>query len=293
MVWWTDDLIADVAGYGYYAVMRKAREMGIPVMLQGHGGDEMFWGYPWVQESVARACAARAGLAGRPRAPLPSFEVLPNFRAAAQDMPGLWGRRFREELREAAADAPLLVDLPWERPDVLRPAWSATCICSATASTRATGWAWPRPWSSGSLVDYRLVETVTACARRGPTTNCPPRPGIKEALVGILPGELLGRPKRGFTPPVDVWMRALRDHYGADLRDGLLVERGVFDPGREAELLDDRYVAWRGSPLFYKTLVLERWLRAMSAAQQEAAAQARAFAAGEREAGGLAEAANV
>jgi len=52
LVYWRDDPIADVSGYGYYAVSKLAREHAVPVMLQGQGGDEMFWGYPWVQEAA-------------------------------------------------------------------------------------------------------------------------------------------------------------------------------------------------------------------------------------------------
>lgn len=51
----TDDPIGDIAGYGYYAVMRAAREHGVPVMIQGQGGDELFWGYDWVREAAARS----------------------------------------------------------------------------------------------------------------------------------------------------------------------------------------------------------------------------------------------
>lgn len=40
-----DDPIADIAGFGYYAVMKLAREQNVPVILQGQGGDELFWGY--------------------------------------------------------------------------------------------------------------------------------------------------------------------------------------------------------------------------------------------------------
>jgi len=47
-----DDPIADISGYGYYAVMKAAREQGIPVMLQGQGGDELFWGYDWLQQGA-------------------------------------------------------------------------------------------------------------------------------------------------------------------------------------------------------------------------------------------------
>lgn len=52
LIYLRDDPIADISGYGYYAVMKLAKEHGVPVMLQGQGGDELFWGYPWVRQAV-------------------------------------------------------------------------------------------------------------------------------------------------------------------------------------------------------------------------------------------------
>lgn len=49
--YWRDDPIADISGFGYYAVMKLAREHGVPVLLQGQGGDELFWGYPQLREA--------------------------------------------------------------------------------------------------------------------------------------------------------------------------------------------------------------------------------------------------
>jgi asparagine synthase (glutamine-hydrolysing) len=51
--YWRDDPIADISGFGYYAVMKLAREHGVPVLLQGQGGDELFWGYPQVRETFS------------------------------------------------------------------------------------------------------------------------------------------------------------------------------------------------------------------------------------------------
>lgn len=283
MVWWTDDLIADVAGYGYYAVMRKAREMGIPVMLQGHGGDEIFWGYGWVKDSVERAQAAQALVAGRLAAPVPSFDVTPNYLAAVQEMPKLWSRRFRKELRQILANAPFTVELPWERPDLLltRLIIEIYLLGNGINQGDRLGMASAVELRL-PLVDYRLVETVVGLRKVRPDHALPPKARLKDALSNILPKELLVRPKRGFAPPVDKWIRALRKSYGEELRNGLLVDWEIFDPERGGDLLDDRYVVWRGSPIFYKALVLEYWLRAMSEAQRKAAAEARAFAAGER-----------
>jgi asparagine synthase (glutamine-hydrolysing) len=47
-----DDPIADITGYAYYALSKLSREHGCPVLLQGHGGDELFWGYPWHQRAL-------------------------------------------------------------------------------------------------------------------------------------------------------------------------------------------------------------------------------------------------
>jgi len=47
-----DDPIADIASYGYFRLMKAARAAGVPVMLTGQGGDELFWGYPWVRRAA-------------------------------------------------------------------------------------------------------------------------------------------------------------------------------------------------------------------------------------------------
>lgn len=47
-----DDPIADITGYAYYALSKLSREHGCPVLLQGHGGDELFWGYGWHRRAL-------------------------------------------------------------------------------------------------------------------------------------------------------------------------------------------------------------------------------------------------
>jgi asparagine synthase (glutamine-hydrolysing) len=48
-----DEPIADSAAFGHYAVPKVAADLGIKVLLNGLGGDELFWGYPWVTQTVA------------------------------------------------------------------------------------------------------------------------------------------------------------------------------------------------------------------------------------------------
>ena len=66
MVLYRDDPISDIAGSGYLAVMRAARAKGVRVMLMGHGGDELFCGYPWMRDALRRS-RLKQGLHASPR----------------------------------------------------------------------------------------------------------------------------------------------------------------------------------------------------------------------------------
>jgi asparagine synthase (glutamine-hydrolysing) len=55
LVYLRDDPIADIAGFGYYSVMKLARDHNVPVLLQGQGGDELFWGYSWVRDAARQS----------------------------------------------------------------------------------------------------------------------------------------------------------------------------------------------------------------------------------------------
>ena len=62
-----DDPIGDVAGVSIAAVARLAQRHGVPVLLFGHGGDELFWGYQWVRwalQATKRRAALAAGHGG-------------------------------------------------------------------------------------------------------------------------------------------------------------------------------------------------------------------------------------
>lgn len=92
--YWRDDPVADIAGFGYYAVMKIAREHGVPVLLQGQGGDELFWGYPQLREA-ARENRLKSALARRPfsQSILQTLTLrLPNARSPRDVLS--WGKDF-------------------------------------------------------------------------------------------------------------------------------------------------------------------------------------------------------
>jgi asparagine synthase (glutamine-hydrolysing) len=55
-----DEPIADISGYGYYSVAKASHDMGVPVLLQGQGADELFWGYPWLKKAVQESIEKQA-----------------------------------------------------------------------------------------------------------------------------------------------------------------------------------------------------------------------------------------
>jgi asparagine synthase (glutamine-hydrolysing) len=66
-----DDPIADISGFGYYSVNKAARAQGIPVLLQGQGGDEVFWGYQWVKDAAEATDQRERALTDGLAPPLP------------------------------------------------------------------------------------------------------------------------------------------------------------------------------------------------------------------------------
>jgi len=299
-----DDPIADISGHGYYAVMRLARDRGVPVMMQGQGGDELFWGYPWVGraaiETVGKAQRqARtespaaipaptalateegnppvAGLAQAwrwlqrrredPPDRLRFYDMTPDYQIALREMPALYEQPFR---REIAGDDPADVfTLPAPWPPV--PPLMTRLICDTYLLENGIAQADRLSMASSvelrlPLVDYRLVETVIGLRKVRSDLNLPPKTWLKEAVGDLLPEWVFARPKRGFTPPVLRWHRALFATYGGLLTGGRLVEAGVLRPRKARELAEGPFPPKAIAPISFKALVLELWLRGMESA---------------------------
>lgn len=89
------------------------------------------------------------------------------------------------------------------------------------------------------FLDHKLVEFSARMPRemklRGSTTKWI----LREAMKGILPAEILDRPKMGFPVPVGNWFRGefshIVDEYVLSPR---AAERGIFDPDFVRSLVD-------------------------------------------------------
>jgi len=136
MVYCMDDPIADIAAFGYYSVSKAAREHGVPVLLSGLGGDELFWGYDWVAKAVGKNIAIRAVREGRAR----YRPVVAAFRWILDNCtfkqllscPDVVARHFfmavnREKSRLANSDRFVFYD---ERPNFITACWCKKKIAS-------------------------------------------------------------------------------------------------------------------------------------------------------------------
>ena len=99
-----DDPIADMSGFGYQAIARLVQQHGIRVLVQGHGGDELFWGYPWVRRAMD-ASLARAALWQRSWRALPTYasSALPGRCGAMEEVLGLVFEPHSDDMAHAAS----------------------------------------------------------------------------------------------------------------------------------------------------------------------------------------------
>ena len=99
------------------------------------------------------------------------------------------------------------------------------------------------------LLDYDLMEFAASLPAelklRGRTTKYI----LKQAVRGLLPAEIIDRPKKGFSVPLAAWFRnELRELSGDLLLDGHLGLARYLPPGAVQGLLEDhRAVPPRGT----------------------------------------------
>lgn len=290
-----DDPIADISGFGYYSVSKAARDHGVSVLLQGQGGDELFWGYQWVRDAVEATNGRSSHFIGRKkgsylncfvRTPLkklfklsddvqftsnkyrPIFhELAPDFRIALSDMRNYYTDSFIEEIAGTSAYDLFTFDEPWQYSDILITRLICDTYLLENGITQGD-----RLSMANSVelrlpfVDYKLIELVIGLRKTHqemPDYKNFPKPWLRQALESTLPDFIINRPKQGFAPPVQEWHQALFRAYGGYLDGGYLVESGVLTKEAGVILSKGPFPHGAIAPISFKALVLEVWCREM------------------------------
>jgi len=174
LVYRTDDPIADIAGYGYYTVSRLAREHGVPVLLQGQGGDELFWGYEWVRLAAVDSLAKQRVVEGswRDRWRLSTSYLVPPYPHSMS--PRQWkhwaGRMVHghnpgaERWRRIAngnPDSAVFIDSISYFQDIQRSAqelYAASILERLPARNAYSPFTFPHPWHDVPVMLTRLIS---------------------------------------------------------------------------------------------------------------------------------------
>jgi asparagine synthase (glutamine-hydrolysing) len=125
------------------------------------------------------------------------------------------------------------------------------------------------------LLDHEFMEFAAALPRRLKLRGTERKVGLRSALRGWVPDEILDAPKRGFCVPLADWFRGELHGFARDvLLDPATRARGYFREARVRELLDRHSCsADDHSQAIWTLLVFELWHRHFVDAEPEAGAR--------------------
>jgi asparagine synthase (glutamine-hydrolysing) len=280
LIYHQDEPIADPVCVPIYYVSKLARESGTIVIQVGEGADELFAGYThwidvlrlyhgmWQTYSRLPAALRRVALAA---APLDRDSIRYEFvRRATVGEELFWGgaEAFGEARKSRLIGAGLrarLGDLSsW---DVIRPYrrrfeerssgingdyvnWMAyldlrlrlpeLLLMRVDKMSMATSIEARVPY-----LDHEFVGLALSVPERYKLNGGETKALFKKAVRGLIPDQIIDRPKQGFAVPVDEW---LRTRLGGVIRDKLLAfttRTDYFDPAAvEAMVRHNDYLTW-------------------------------------------------
>jgi asparagine synthase (glutamine-hydrolysing) len=288
----------------YYVAEMASRE--VTVALNGDGGDESFAGYNrYISNAMAErlevlpraARRALAGLASLTPQPLIENGTAARLRRLALSLPlspheryamrmssfgdgsrrqlyapgfaelvgpsfasELYGDAWRTSDAASAVDRMLDVDVRTYLPgDLLVKMDIATMAHSLEARS--------------PLLDHKLMEMAARLPVPSKVRGTTTKTALKDSLRGTVPGDLLDRPKWGFSVPLAEWLRGPLEPVTREvLLDRRTESRGLFRPESVRRLLNEHRdgQANHASELWL-LLVLELWQRRFIEREPEAA----------------------
>jgi asparagine synthase (glutamine-hydrolysing) len=243
-----DEPLADYAALPTYLISRFAAQH-VKVVLTGEGADELFAGYRRYRRDRVLAPLAPLRRAYQPSHVFSRRETarLLGRPLSAMARPPHHGQRTRGTLNRL-----LLRDLEgWLPDDLLVKVDRMTMLCSLEARV---------PYLDHEFVEYALAVPAT---RKLGLLGGPNKRLMRDAARSVVPSAVAARPKRGFKPPVDAWMRGrLRTLAHDVLLDRSAAARDHLDVAVVRRLLDDHTAGRPNGHRIWALLVHELWSRA-------------------------------
>jgi asparagine synthase (glutamine-hydrolysing) len=310
MVWHLDEPLADPAPLNVLHISRAARQCGIKVLLSGAGGDDLFTGYrrhlallrerywSWLPRPVRRGLQlmslhldARKSMGRRLRkvfdgAELDGDERIVNYFRWLDNrsVRALLTPDLQAEIADRRPEQPMLdflADLPTGTPPLERMLALEQRFFLADHNLTYTD-----KMSMAVGVEVRVpfldLDLVEFAATIPPHLKQRSRCGkwiLKKAMTGILPHDVIHRPKVGFGAPLERWVRHdLREWIHDLLSESTLRQRGLFDPAAVRRLLEDNEAGRVHAPYTILSLAcIEVWCRRFIERRQEVSSDAAAI----------------
>lgn len=298
MVELLDEPQADPAPINALMIAERARAMGIPVLLSGAGGDDLFGGYrrhwalslekhwAWLPHTIRAGMqkvasgAASGRVRGQSHATLrratkalayageePDRRLISYFWWSTEAVRRvLYTRDFAQRVQTVDTAAPLLESLrqiPAETDPLQRMLFLETRHFLADHNLNYTDRA---GMAAGveirvPLLDTEMVEFATRVPARLKQQGRVGKAIFKRAMEPYLPREVIYRPKMGFGAPLRRWLRReLRSTVDDTLAPATLRRRGLFDPAAVQRLVAaDRAGSIDGSYTIFALMSFELW----------------------------------
>ncbi len=293
VVWHMDEPIADPAALSAYHIAREASR-DFTVLMSGMGGDELFGGYP---RYVAAALAHRLRHVPAPvrRGAAWAAGLLPAAGAGAIPRIGRNAQKFASGIEQPFPDGYLRYLTYFGDADLrglYTPELAAEVVAPPSAHREHLDSAGSPDWldqvmhldlmtflpalnltymdkmAMAHSIEARvpLIDelVVAAMARSTPEQRLQGRRTkilFKQAMTGVVPAEIVTRPKAGFSAPARGWLRnELRPLMHELLSPARVRERGLFKPAAVDGLIASFEQGRRDTALqLWQLLTLELW----------------------------------
>lgn len=261
--------------YGNFTMfsMRRLSQMArqaLTVVISGQGGDELTAGYPgrynWTQQTAAAAAIGQ----GRLQYATPVDDVIHHLRYSSF-VPWPGGREhmlcpgLRDEIASHATpfddiapfwskyddgrrlDRVLYSDVKTNLPDYL--------VCLEERMTMSCSLEARNP-----MLDHRVVQFLLNLPQRMKIRNGQNKWILRELAFRYVPREAIDRPKRGFTPPLQLWIQqnisVLQKHF----RETETTAGRLYGERWQSFLAAGQYNSQTTMPVFY-SLMMAMWAR--------------------------------
>lgn len=284
----------DPAAINTFFISSLAKHNGIKVLLSGTGGDDIFTGYrrhvaltrerfwAWLPGVARRQLAAAAAFV--PNGPAWGRRVNKAFRNAGLEgderiasyfhwidpnlLPSIYGERLRDVSPTFSASRPMLEALK-KLPDTVLPLNRMLYLDGKFfLPDHNLNYTDKMGMAAGveirvPLLDPDLVQLAARLPVELKQRGSVGKWIFKRSMEGILPDEVIYRPKTGFAVPIRRWLRnELRPLVEDTLSRDSLLRHGLFDPDGLMDLMKrDRAGTLDGSYTILAVVFIELWQR--------------------------------